>query len=69
MMRVFYSTDHDGHYPVGIASIVVAPNEDSARVILSEILKQHGLNGDKPFTLTELNTTSPKVLVLRDGDY
>lgn len=68
-MKVFYCTDHDGHWPVGVASIVVAPNEETARSALAHRLNELGLKGDEAFTLTELDTTKAQILVLRDGDY
>ncbi len=68
-MRVFYCTDHDGHWGVGVASVIVAPNEDTARAALRDRLNQLGLKGDEPFTLTELDTSKAQILVLRDGDY
>lgn len=68
-MKVFYSTDHDGHWPVGVASVVVAPSESIARLCLAEKLLELGLDASKPFTLTELVTSRTQVLILRDGDY
>lgn len=68
-MKVFYCTDHDGHWPVGVASLVVAPNKETAHAALATRLAALGLNGDKPFTLTELDITKAQILVLRDGDY
>lgn len=68
-MKVFYCTDHDGYWPVGVASIVVAPSESIARLCLSEKLTELGLKGNKPFTLVELKTDKTQVLILKDGDY
>ena len=68
-MKVFYCTDHDGHWPVGVASIVVAPNVETARSALSRRLTENGLDGNKPFTLTELDTSKAQILILRSGDY
>lgn len=68
-MRVFYCTDHDGYYPVGVASIVVAPHIETARMALASRLDKLGLDGDKPFTLTELDLTKAQILILRDGNY
>jgi hypothetical protein len=68
-MKVFYCADHDGHWPVGVASIVVAPSESIARLCLYEKLTELGIGGKKDFTLTELSTDKTQVLILRDGDY
>lgn len=68
-MQVFVCTDHDGHYPVGVASVVVAATEDEARHLLQAELITHGLNAKKPFTLRRINSESPRAFVLLDGDY
>lgn len=68
-LRVFTCTDHEGHWPVGVASIVVADNEASARAILGGELYKHGLTQDKSFTLREVDLARPNAIVLMDGDY
>lgn len=68
-MRVFVCADHEGHYPVGVASVVVAPNHDEAKALLIAELKQHGLVSDGGFTLDEIDISAPTAVVLRDGDY
>lgn len=55
-MNVYVCTDHDGHWPVGVCSVVVADNEDDARALLTAELPHHGLDAGKPFTLRLLNT-------------
>lgn len=69
MNKVFICTDHDGHWPVGVASIIVAPNEATARNALRNKLNELGLKGDEPFTLQELDTSKAQVAILRDGNY
>jgi hypothetical protein len=68
-MRVFYCTDHDGHYPVGVCSIIVAPNEEKAYQLLQIELIKQGLKADEPFTLREVDTTNEYAIVLLDGNY
>jgi len=68
-MKVFVSTDHETHWPVGGASVVVAEAEADARTLLTEALKKHGLQQTEPFTLTEIDTTVAAAHVLSDGDY
>ncbi len=67
-MAVYTCTDHDGHW-VGVASVVVAPSEEIARRLLRTELQSHGLSGNKPFTLVEINLAEPRAFVLQDGDY
>jgi hypothetical protein len=67
-MKIFTCTDHDGHW-VGVASVVVAPSEEIARRLLQIELRSHGLSGNKPFHLREINTTEERAFVLQDGDY
>lgn len=69
MLNVYTCTDHDGFYPVGVASVVVAETEEIARDLLKTELKEHGLDYHKPFTLRRINTAHPKAFVLLNGDY
>lgn len=68
-MNVYICTDHDTHYPVGGASIVVANNEDAARELLRMALKDNGLDPDLDFTLALVDTTAPQATILVNGDY
>lgn len=68
-MEVYVCDDHDGHFPVGVCSIIIANSEDEARGLLAAELRGHGLDERKPFTLRRLNTDQPKAFVIRDGDY
>ena len=69
-MKVFWSTDFRGFYPVGTAAVVVARNEDEARRLLRQKILDHGLPDPfDEFTVTELDISSPKAVILRDGDY
>jgi hypothetical protein len=67
--RIFTCTDHEGHWPVGVASVVVADNETSARAVLGVELYKHGLTRNEPFTLQEVDLSHPHAVVLMDGDY
>lgn len=67
-MNVYTCVDHDGHYPVGVASVVVAPTEEEAREILEGALVKHGLS-TRPFTLRRINIAEPRAFILNDGDY
>ena len=68
-MQGYVCTDHDGHYPVGVASIIVAPDEDEARRLLAAELREHGLDAGKPFTLRRIQSEKPQAFVLLDGNY
>lgn len=69
-MRVFYSTDHTGFWPVGVCSVVVAEHEDQARDLLRRELIAHKLDPDKQeFTLHEIDTTQIHATILLDGEY
>lgn len=67
-MIVFTCTDHDGHWPVGVASIVVAESEDQACDLLDAELVKRGL---KPggYSLVSMDVSRPRAVILNDGDY
>lgn len=68
-MRVFTCNDFEGHYPVGSAAVVVAEDEDAARVALRRELRSMGLELRKGDKLIELDVSAARVVVLNDGDY
>lgn len=68
-MEIYICTDHDGHYPVGVCSVIVAHSETEARGLLKKELHEHGLDEHKPFTLRRLSMDNPKAFVLLNGDY
>lgn len=67
-MRVYVCIDHNVHNPVGGASVVIAENEQQARLLLREELIRNGLDDDD-FTLQEVDSSSPKAIILDDGQY
>lgn len=67
-MQVFVCTDHAGHWPVGVASVVVAADEADARALLTRELELRGLNR-RPFTLYRISTNHAGTYVLRAGEY
>lgn len=67
-MKVFVCNDHEGHWPVGTASVVVAENEQQAFALLKARLEQRGIIDEK-FTLMELSLDGPQAVVLCDGTY
>ncbi len=70
-MIVFVCTDHDLHYPVGCASVVIADGEDEARALLDAELVKRGLkpSAREPYTLKQLPNNRPLAVILNDGDY
>jgi hypothetical protein len=68
-MKVFYSKDHDGHYPVGVCSIVIAENELKAKNKLKKKLQEYGLDSNEPFTLHEIDLTKDEAYIVLDGNY
>jgi hypothetical protein len=68
-MKVFYCTDHEGYYPVGVCSVIVAPTSEKAYDLLKVELVKRGLKVDDPFTLIEVDTSKESVSVLLDGNY
>lgn len=70
-MKVFICTDHDDHYPVGVASVVIAKTKKTAQKLLDAALVECGLRtfALKPYTLRVLSTDKASAHVLRDGNY
>ena len=67
-MNVYTCTDHQGVWPVGVASVVVAPDIGAARELLYAELMKIGID-DYKFTLQLLDTSKPKATILLNGDY
>ncbi|SEP57090.1 hypothetical protein SAMN05216232_0193 [Virgibacillus subterraneus] len=68
-MKVFVCNDHEGWWPVGSASVVIAENEQQAFYMLQEKLKtDYGIN-DSEFTLKEVDISQSQTIVLNYGDY
>jgi hypothetical protein len=69
-MRVWSCNDHDRHYPVPAASVIVAETQEQARALLVEALKKCGVHQRQDdFTLVEIDTAKSAAHVLADGDY
>lgn len=67
--RLWVCTDHDGHYPVGVASIVMANSVEEAKLLMDQALREQGLSPHKAYSLLELNISVPFARVLCNGDY
>lgn len=68
-MRVFTCSDFSGHYPVGVAAVLVGESEEDVREEFAAILAGVGLRLRGDETFIELDTTRQNVRVLCDGDY
>lgn len=66
--RTFYATDHDRHSPLGVATVVMAEDEQRARELVDAALYERGLrdSDSAPYTLEELLPNT--AVVLGDGD-
>lgn len=67
-MRLFTCTNHSGHWPVGVASIVVAGSEPRARELLENALLEERLD-QFTFTLQEVDLTIEQAIILNNGNY
>jgi hypothetical protein len=69
--NIYVCTDHDRHYPVGAASVVIAWNENQARVLLDEQLIAQGLKPftKHPYTLKLIQADFSAAFILVNGDY
>lgn len=70
-LRVYVCTDHDGHWPVGVASVVVAADEVQARDLLDAELRKERLepHDREPYTLCAIDLEQPSAHILNNGDY
>jgi hypothetical protein len=68
-LKLFICTDHSGFYPVGTASIIIAPDEEEARKLLDAALTARGLFPIEYYTLQEVDLDKPTAYILRDGNY
>lgn len=69
-MKVYTCDKFDGHWPTGVASVIIAENSANACGCLIIELKKIGLEQVvTPNMLTEVDLTQERALVLCDGDY
>jgi len=71
-MKIFYTKDFHGHWPVGSSAIVVAEDRRQARKLLDEQLKEIGLyenNEGEKVNFEELTTEKACAIIINDGDY
>lgn len=73
-MFVYVTTEFTGHYPVGTAAVVIAPNTVIAAWLLNEELIKEGLKPTaKPenmeYLITALEYSMPRARILVNGNY
>ena len=72
-MKLFTCTDHDGFWPVGVASVIIAPNKKRAQELLDAELLERNLmtfaQQEEPYELIEVPLNKSKAIILCDGNY
>lgn len=71
-LKVFYTDDFKGHYPVGTSAIVLAETKEEAKLLLDEELRKVGLleKNKDGYEIYELpHKGKPVALIINDGDY
>lgn len=69
-LRVWTVKDFKGHWPVGTAAVVVAPDVFTAQKYLNKALEADGLAGSvNEYTLVELDLSKCSALILNNGEY
>ena len=70
-LKLFTCLDHDTHWPIGGASIIIAEDKRQARRLLDEALDQKDLKTfqQDPYTLKQVRMDKAIAIILRDGEY
>lgn len=70
-MKVFTCTNFTGHYPVGVAAVVIAETAEDAAEDLNYKLRERGLPGDAtPQSMMEFPADGREsIRILCDGNY
>lgn len=71
-MNIYTNTTFRGHWPVGTAAVVRAETDVEAAELLSEMLKEYGLEQTvmpKDMILFPDHPKAVPVRILNDGDY
>ena len=70
-MNIYTHTKFTGHYPVGVAAVIIAPDRAKAIAKLNDTLRANGLFADAqerdlvPLMIDEV----PVCRILNDGNY
>lgn len=69
MNRVYACTNFRGHWPVGVASVVVAIDKREARRLLTQKLQEAGISVEDKLDLSEIDLQNKGAVILNDGDW
>lgn len=68
-MKVWYSTQFEGHWPVGCAAVVVAETREDAAIELEVQCIEHCIpQSIDPDTLIEIDLSVEQAIILNDGN-
>ena len=68
-LKIYKCLDFEGHWPVGTAAVVIAPDKETARKLLSDDLKKQGLTLKDSDEFHEIPHDKAASYVLHNGDY
>ena len=69
-LKVFTNTAFEGHYPVGVAAVIIAKNKHDAAILLSNALFDAGLDPNiTSENMIEINSNEEHAVILCDGNY
>lgn len=69
-MKVFTNNEFEGHYPVGRAAVVIAPDAETAARLLEKELAAIGLEQQIDVSkMKQVSQGKPSVHILHDGNY
>lgn len=69
-MKLYICDNFKGHWPVGVAAVIVADNQIHAAQLLENVLAEVGLKQDiNKSQLAEIDLTQHGAYILNDGDY
>ena len=70
-LKIYICTDHDGHWPVGVASVITAKDKREAKKLLDKELIADGLTPFKEnsYNLTEIENNKSEAYILNNGSY
>ncbi|KKK41587.1 hypothetical protein LCGC14_2621110 [marine sediment metagenome] len=76
-MKIYYTSDFKGQYPVGTSAVIIAHNKTHATKLLKEALENdpigkleiiYGDKHGKPMFI-EIDLNKPDAFIINDGNY
>lgn len=66
-----WTAELKGHWPVGACGFVIASDANEAARLLSKAIREAGMPEQTitPFSLVEIDISTPRAVILNDGDY